>query len=1260
MTVDTSFDIEPIGGFPFAGALVVSPDGRSLAGCLDSSYRFDGDLADLQFSDTTFTACLAADPLTGLSLTQRLAGRVALETGATPVAFTGRYLDGAGLPGVPVHWRIELDVPGLDLGNVPLDFARLVIEQRLSTVNLTRALELGLTIGQGASALLLEGRGPWTPDGALDLPLALPPGVVWEPAPELVFADVDAHYRRSAGIWTLTIGVDTTVNLGPFGLTAVAGDFTIAADGHSVTGCLTGPGPAVTTLGGFELRQLAARLCLEDTTFGPVLLPGLSGELSLPVDPIWYPVAIVLSPGADWSAEMTVADLALGDYNLDQATFRVSHFGPPANEDALSLEATKTLGAGPPGSIDLRFSGAWSHTGEVVLGVDTEPTATWTPDLAGPAADLVFSAIAGQLGRVDAEWRLDLLVTTALQLDPFGLVELNGSLLVDDAGLTFEGCLGAVTAAETPLVVDAVSFEDARPGACFGTADGADPDARTYPLATYVNGSADVALGPHHPPADPTTPATLDWRFAVELAPFSLGTWEARGRDIPLGLPYFDGESWYFGQEDYRALGQGPLLGVQRTTSGQVAPTLATRIIAHEGVDDLDLVLDVDGPWAGDTRNLTLPATQVADTNWAPSPLAPGLVFDSVTGVVKRDAGIWSFAVNGTAAVDLAPLGPMTLQGDVTWSFGAGLVGAAEAPVALTTLAGFPIRNTVLKASFTVPSRLMITLPLPFGNRPPPPVDTLVYTLTGEISWGAGYLPFTATYTPASDPTTPDAWSITLRVQNLRLGTFTLPVATLTIAPDATGEVAVDVSAKLVTTLYDLDVSGAWSHPADMVWTASGKVIGQGAVAAVGAQVGGSFRRTAGTWSLDMSALTPVDLGPFGTINFDGATKAEAEASPTGIACDTFTRATTSTLTAQPVVGGITFDNISFEACYDEATATWTYNLAATVTLNGQQRQITATLTRPTAANTIKVVGTLTNLVLGSGFSIPTVTLTFDWTRNTLDRARIQGRMVLFGNPGAASALHLDVDSTWPKTGPFTLDVAMPEDLPWQPNGDLTATVITGRIEKAGSTWSIRLASTFQAYLGAQLGAHDITGTFTIQSGGVFSACLETATGAAFNLQLGGVSLKQLRLSACIARSQAGAPLSVTVELGGKVDMRGADFDFSATYATLPTGGWELVASVDNLVLGSFSLPHASLTFKNGGRLVEVFLKADLTLGDLQLQLNGEWHAAGDFNIALGMKATPSGSSARWTSRARAASSRSAARPGPSTSASAPTSASAQ
>ncbi len=612
-TVGTEADLGPLGTATVTGTLDIQDGGKVVTGCLQGTVP-DITVGGFGLSGLAVGACFDKNAAGDVEVTYTVAGGIVV--GGDPLTFTGGYLPGAQ----PGEWALSMTVGDLALDDaVTLQGATFTVTK---TGGATSVTVQGTTVlGKGDGALTLKLSGAWSNGGDFALTVSLPPGETWSPIADITFDGITGLFERKGGVWTISLSVSTTIELGPFGSAPVTGSLNVADNGEKITGCLTGSLPDVSSIGGtgIALTGLTGQVCFEDAPSGDVTLSfPFAGTIDMGsggigVDGVYSP----LSAG-EWSMSLTVTDLPLGTFTLDSATVTVEKI---AGATTVTLDASMVLGDGAD-ALALSVDGQWSKGGDLTLTV-AQTGGSWEP-----VPGLVVSGLGGTFTRKSGVWAVNLGGNTSLDLGPLGQVNVKGELSVLDGGETVAGCLSS----ESPFSANVAGLTLT--------------ELDAYMCVTVSGGQVDVVPG-------------FSGKVGLQGGTFDIsGVYEA-GPPWTITLTVSDMTLGGFSMDTATfTLKQG-------VGGGPATAALDAILILGNGANAVNL--SVKGLWKGN-GTFSLALAMLDGTSWSPF---EGLNLNSANGTLKHDGGSWSIAVTVQTVVSLGPLGDITAQGDITLIKGA-------------------------------------------------------------------------------------------------------------------------------------------------------------------------------------------------------------------------------------------------------------------------------------------------------------------------------------------------------------------------------------------------------------------------------------------------------------------------------------------------------------------------------------------------------------------------------------------------------------
>ncbi len=966
--------------------------------------------------------------------------------------------------------------------------------------------------------------------------------------------------------------------------------------GQLVPGCLDPVDIPSTDLAGFSFRNLTGDVCLVDNGAGGVdIRPEFTGEFQFPGQSVWHPVILSYTTDPNWTATIELEDVDMGGWTLDELTFTVDH--SPAGND-IELDAKLTI-AGPGGdTVTLTIDGDYAHSGDLELDVrSTDPT-SWEP-----VDHLVVNDIQGSFSRDSDGWNLALEVAGELEAGgAFGTIELEGDLAVTESGTRIRGCIAATAPLNGAYNFDSVPLDDITFGACFDTDDAGDARVRFPFAATSSVGSGPIDVRGLYVPS-----ANLplhDWCVSFEVHPFVLDNWDVIGRDVDKAIPAFSSTAQTFNVDisDPKALGVGPEIQVCKPTASNVWDVdLAGRMTLHDGVAADDLVVDVAGTFAFDTRALSLTIDQLDGSTWAPFSEVPTLAIEEVSGSLARTAaGVWSGSLSANSDVTLAPFGAVSAMGALTYDgqskeFSGCLRGAAPQ---LTGVAGIDISDAHLETCFA----------------PGSPLPALDLKADGKLTWGNNSLDFDATFEPGDD------WTFEAHVNDLTLGSFTLTDAWVKV-DHTSGNDVITIRGDFADGPYALSVEGVWTADTsvDLEWQASGKIVSAGGVGAIGARVDATLERVAGTWQLVNAAVgVEIDLGPFGMVSFESGIEGKAQQNG-GAYCGL---GQLDVNQQQLTIVGVDFRQVKLTACYTVATDSWIYEAQASITVAGKDHQVTAQVF-PGDAENWRMTCTLGSQSL---HKLPLSNVGLEWKSATAQGPSLPGAPAfapgdpptktltisspihLFGAAGGPDTLSLQLMGEWKEGQSNQLSVGLLA--PWTPFTGLTASSLAGTINgtaTADSTdWTLSLNPITAELAIAGMPPRMLTGSLVTEPDGGFDSCWSTPSPSSVS-NLGGVPTLDatLSVSACLSRDDDSDPVGKSINVSGTAMVFGSPQSFVGSYIAPMPGVWTMTLGLTStLTVGAFNLTGTTITLDHDGT-TDATIAGTMNVGSLSLAVSG-------------------------------------------------------
>ena len=613
---------------------------------------------------------------------------------------------------------------------------------------------------------------------------------------------------------------------------------------------------------------------------------------------------------------------------------------------------------------------------------------------------------------------------------------------------------------------------------------------------------------------------------------------------------------------------------------GGVSVVAAAHLTLGAGPSALALVASgayaPSGPWS---LGLSLDGAA-----WSP---VPGLSLTGLGGSLTGSGATWaaSLAVDGAAVV-----GPFaaTLSGTLDADLATGAVDGC-----LTTAASFDATaGPVTLASATL-GACVHTGPSPSASG----------TVTGATVLFGEEVAVTGTVS------LPAPWTLTLTADGLALGPFALDEATVTVTQAGTATFAGLLTIGAGPALLPLTVSGDYAQgdgtlalalQEGATWTpAPGLLVDT---------LGGTLTRAAGAVSASVTISTDVDLGPLGAVAIAGDLTLDG------------TGASGCVHTAAPVAKtlggvGLALDDVSLCLAQTPGGATLTAGVSGAATVLGEVAAFTGTLGLD---DPWTMTLTLADLALGP-FAVDAATLTL------VDDGTLSATLAADLSFGAGPA-GLQVAATGALSGgDASLALALAPGTTWSPLPGVQVATVGGAVERTAGVWSAHVALDTTTALGP-LGLARLVGTFDVTDGGAgLTGCVTAQAPGGGPLtvpSVAGVALQGVSAELCLDGGP-GLPTTGTLAVTGQVTLAGELASFTGVL-TLTDDGWTLALTVEDLLLGGFSVPLATLTIGQGPTGPPTLTLAGFVVvgegpGALQLAFSGAYHPAGDLALALGL-----------------------------------------
>ena len=480
---------------------------------------------------------------------------------------------------------------------------------------------------------------------------------------------------------------------------------------------------------------------------------------------------------------------------------------------------------------------------------------------------------------------------------------------------------------------------------------------------------------------------------------------------------------------------------------------------------------------------------------------------------------------------------------------------------------------------------------------------------TGDATITASALLFGEEVAVTGTLALPEPWTATLTVDGLALGPFLLNDATVTVAQagGATFDALLTVGAG--ASALPLHVSGGYATgdaTLDLAlaegssWTPVPGLLFD--------TLSGSLTRAAGAWSATLAVSADVDLGPLGAV---------AVAGDLTLGADGASGCLHAAAGISPTLAGVALvlDDVSLCLSSAPTGTTLTAGVSGTATLLGQTAAFDGTLNLD---DPWTMTLTLANLALGP-FAVDAATLTVV-DDGSVD-ATLSAAMTFGQGPGRLQAV-----ATGSLSGAdASLALGLAPGQTWTPLPGLQIAAIGGAVERTGGVWSAHVALDTTVALGP-LGLVRLAGTLSVTDGGAGLAGCVTAQapggGPLSVTSIAGVALQGVSAELCLDGGP-GLPTTGTVVVSGKATIAGELADFTGVL-TLTDGGYTLTLTVENLLLGGFSVPLATLTIAQGpsgppSLTLSGFVVVGSGPGALQLAFTGAYSPTGNLALTLGL-----------------------------------------